>query len=121
MPSPSVSPAPLRAAKCPLRARMPQRNGLVRSCRDRWWKICRALFSMKTVRVRGVLLDVDGTLLDSNDAHALAWRDAFDACGFDIPFERVRPLIGMGGDKLIETLAKIRDESSDVGREISER
>jgi phosphoglycolate phosphatase-like HAD superfamily hydrolase len=48
-----------------------------------------------------VILDVDGTLVDSNDAHARAWVDALREGGFDVPFERVRPLIGMGGDKLL--------------------
>ena len=51
----------------------------------------------RAVRLRGVILDVDGTLVDSNDAHARAWVEALKEGGFDVPFERVRPLIGMGG------------------------
>ena len=51
-------------------------------------------------RPRGVLLDVDGTLVDSNDAHAHAWVEALAEHGIVVPFEKVRPLIGMGGDKL---------------------
>ena len=43
-----------------------------------------------------VILDVDGTLVDSNDAHARAFAEVLE-----VPFERVRPLIGMGSDKLI--------------------
>ena len=53
--------------------------------------------------IRCVLLDVDGTLVDSNDAHARAWEEAFRAAGFAVPFERVRRMVGMGGDKLIPT------------------
>ena len=49
--------------------------------------------------IRGVLLDVDGTLVDSNDAHAHAWVKAFAENGIDVAFGDVRPLIGMGGDK----------------------
>lgn len=45
---------------------------------------------------RGVLLDLDGTLIDSNDAHAHAWVTALAGEGFDIPFARVRRLIGRG-------------------------
>ena len=45
---------------------------------------------MASSRIRGVILDVDGTLVDSNDAHARAWVDAFAEFGFDVPFERVR-------------------------------
>jgi HAD superfamily hydrolase (TIGR01509 family) len=53
--------------------------------------------------VRCVLLDVDGTLVDSNDAHARAWEEAFREAGFEVPLARVRRMIGMGGDKLIPT------------------
>ncbi len=54
--------------------------------------------------LEAVLLDIDGTLVLSNDTHAEAWVRAFRAHGYDLPFERVRPLIGMGADKLIPTL-----------------
>jgi phosphoglycolate phosphatase-like HAD superfamily hydrolase len=54
---------------------------------------------------------VDGTLVDSNDAHARAWVDAFAAHGIDVPFERVRRCIGMGGDKLMPTVSSIEEES----------
>jgi HAD superfamily hydrolase (TIGR01509 family) len=72
------------------------------------------------VRIRGVLLDVDGTLIDSNDAHARAWVDALDEFGYDIPFERVRPLIGMGGDKVLPALLGI-PKDSDEGERLSKR
>src|SRR6266566_5429923 len=52
-------------------------------------------------RFRAVILDVDGTLVDSNDAHAKAWVEALAAYGYTVPFEKVRPLIGKGGDTLI--------------------
>jgi len=58
---------------------------------------------------RAALLDVDGTLVDSNDAHAQAWVDACHELGFvNVRFERVRPLIGMGADKLLEVLVEQR-------------
>ena len=60
---------------------------------------------------RALLLDIDGTLIDSNDAHAHAWVDTFREHGHEIPFDRVRPLIGMGGDRLLEELIGISDES----------
>jgi HAD superfamily hydrolase (TIGR01509 family) len=70
--------------------------------------------------LRGVLLDVDGTLIDSNDAHASAWCDAFREFGFDVPFERVRPLIGMGGDKLLPQVTGL-EHDSDQAKRITER
>jgi len=45
---------------------------------------------------RAVLVDIDGTLVDSNDAHAQAWIAALAERGRTVKFERVRPLIGMG-------------------------
>ena len=53
-------------------------------------------------RYQGVLLDVDGTLVDSNDAHAQAWVEALAKHGYEITVPRARSLVGMGGDKLIE-------------------
>ncbi|GAC1497621.1 MAG: HAD family hydrolase [Vulcanimicrobiaceae bacterium] len=69
-----------------------------------------------------VLLDIDGTLLDSNDAHAQSWADAFRAYGYAISAQRVRPLIGMGGDKLLKTLVPgLHPEDGSVGQKLSER
>ena len=45
---------------------------------------------------RAVLLDVDGTLVDSNDAHAHAWVEALAESGRRVAFLRARPLVGMG-------------------------
>jgi HAD superfamily hydrolase (TIGR01509 family) len=47
------------------------------------------------------LLDVDGTLVDSNDAHAHAWVETLAEEGIAVPFTKVRRLIGKGGDKLV--------------------
>ncbi|MDP8916569.1 MAG: HAD family hydrolase [Pseudomonadota bacterium] len=48
-----------------------------------------------------VIFDVDGTLIDSNDQHALAWLRAFRRFGHHAPFEAIRGQIGKGGDQLI--------------------
>jgi len=66
---------------------------------------------MASSRVRGVILDVDGTLVDSNDAHARAWVDAFREFEFDVPYDRVRALIGMGGDNLLPEAIGVEAES----------
>ena len=44
---------------------------------------------------QAVLLDVDGTLVDSNPAHAHAWVEALAASGRRVDLLRVRPLVGM--------------------------
>lgn len=55
-------------------------------------------------RYAAVLLDVDGTLVDSNDAHAHCWADVLEKHGYEVPYSRVRSLIGMGGDLLIHAV-----------------
>jgi HAD superfamily hydrolase (TIGR01509 family) len=67
-----------------------------------------------------VLLDVDGTLVDSNDAHASAWVDALTEAGHLVSFEDVRRLIGKGGDKVLPETIGLAKESSE-GRAIEER
>lgn len=67
-----------------------------------------------------MILDVDGTLVDSNDAHARAWIDAFEAEGIAVAYDGVRRSIGMGGDKLMPAVSGI-EEDSDVGKRIAER
>jgi HAD superfamily hydrolase (TIGR01509 family) len=71
-------------------------------------------------QLTGVLLDVDGTLIDSNDAHARSWSETLKEFGRDVPAGRVRPLIGMGGDKLLPMLLGVESET-DAGRAFSER
>lgn len=51
-----------------------------------------------------MIFDVDGTLVDSNDAHTAAFVEAFAEFGFQVPFEDVRRRIGEGSDKLIPQL-----------------
>jgi HAD superfamily hydrolase (TIGR01509 family) len=69
---------------------------------------------------RTVIFDIDGTLVDSNNAHALAWVKALREHGFLVGFAQVRWLIGMGGDKLLPTLTDLDSESEDA-RAINER
>lgn len=70
--------------------------------------------------LKGVLLDIDGTLVVSNDAHAHGWVEAFQQFGIAVRFEDVRPLIGMGGDKIIPALAPTLDINMGLGKEINE-
>ena len=71
--------------------------------------------------IEGVILDVDGTLVASNDIHAQAWVEAFSNYGYEIPFEQVRPLIGMGGDQVIPRLVATLNGKEGVGKQIADR
>ena len=69
---------------------------------------------------RAVILDVDGTLIDTNDAHAHAWVDVCNQFGHPVAFGRVRELIGMGGDRVLPALTGMSEESP-TGQEMKER
>ncbi len=56
------------------------------------------------------ILDVDGTLVDTNYHHALAWFHAFREYGVQLPIWRIHRHIGMGGDQLV---AALTDEKTD--------
>lgn len=69
--------------------------------------------------MKTILLDVDGTLIDSNDAHARAWVEALEEAGFEPNYISIRKKIGMGGDHLLPNVTGI-DIDEEEGREISE-
>ena len=62
-------------------------------------------------RLDTVLLDIDGTLIDSTYLHALAWMRAFHTIDETPLWFRVHRAIGMGGDKLVEHVLGAQAES----------
>lgn len=70
-----------------------------------------------------LVLDVDGTLVDTNYHHTVAWLRAFRGLGITVPGWRVHRAIGMGGDKLVAAVAGDAVERShgDALREAWER
>ena len=67
-----------------------------------------------------MIFDVDGTLVDSNDAHADAWVEAFAEHGITVAYDSVRRAIGMGSDKLMPAVAGIEEDTNE-GKTISTR
>src|SRR4051812_41148050 len=61
----------------------------------------------------GVLFDIDGTLVDTNYLHTIAWFRAFDECGYQVPMSSIHHRIGMGGDKLMPDLIGQEDDRAD--------
>jgi HAD superfamily hydrolase (TIGR01509 family) len=66
--------------------------------------------------IRAAILDIDGTLLDSNIAHTEAWVRALAEAGHTVSFEHIRSLIGMGGDQLLPAAIGVSVESSEGSR-----
>ena len=71
-------------------------------------------------RYRAVVLDMDGTLIDSNAAHVHAWVEALREHGHEVSDEDIWPWVGMGGDNLLPAAVKISKESPE-GKAIAER
>jgi HAD superfamily hydrolase (TIGR01549 family) len=66
-----------------------------------------------------VVLDVDGTLLDSNYHHVVAWSRAFERSGVRVPGWKIHSALGMGGDRLVPAVAG-EDVEREHGSEIRE-
>ncbi|HEV2911800.1 MAG TPA: HAD family hydrolase [Pyrinomonadaceae bacterium] len=69
--------------------------------------------------IKAVIFDIDGTLVDSVDLHAQAWKEAFKHFGKDIPYQQVRRQIGKGGDQLMPVFFS-REELEEFGEEMEE-
>lgn len=74
-------------------------------------------------QLRAAILDVDGTLVDTNYHHALAWFRAFREHGIVLPIWRLHRHVGMGGDKFVAAVAgeDVEERLGDLVREEWER
>jgi HAD superfamily hydrolase (TIGR01509 family) len=64
---------------------------------------------------RGVLFDIDGTLVDTTYLHAVCWAEALRDAGHHVPTAQVHHAIGMGGDELLDhLLGAERDSATDA-------
>jgi membrane protein len=75
---------------------------------------------------QAILLDIDGTLVDSNDAHVEAWRQAFRQHGYDFEPAEIHEQIGKGSDNLLPTMTpdapeQVRDALDHAHGEIYKR
>ncbi|MFV0623657.1 HAD family hydrolase [Sphingomonas sp. ac-8] len=69
--------------------------------------------------IRAVLFDIDGTLVDSNDLHVIAWEEAFAGADVRLDRDTIRGHIGKGADMLIPSLLPTAD--ADTCRALGER
>jgi beta-phosphoglucomutase-like phosphatase (HAD superfamily) len=63
---------------------------------------------------KAAIFDLDGTLLDSVDLHAIAWQESLLKFGHDVSFDQVRSQIGKGGDKLIPVFLSADEQRDHV-------
>jgi HAD superfamily hydrolase (TIGR01549 family) len=75
--------------------------------------------SIDTAAIDTAVIDVDGTLVDTNYHHALAWSRAFRRHDLTVPLWRLHRAIGMGGDKLVAAVAgdDVEDRLGDALRD----
>lgn len=69
--------------------------------------------------IKAVIFDIDGTLIDSNEAHAASFVEAFKKFGKSAPFEELKCLIGMGADDILEKYLS-ESEIEAFGEELKE-
>jgi len=71
-------------------------------------------------RIAAALFDIDGTLVDSNDFHVHAWREAFAESGYDFAPDVIHRQIGKGADQLIPSLVPGASDETGPGKRIGE-
>lgn len=72
--------------------------------------------SSALLKAKAVIFDVDGTLVDTVDAHAESWRRAFAAFGREFDFDAIRSQIGKGGDQLLPVFLSEREVEEEGDR-----
>ena len=70
------------------------------------------------MKYQAAIFDIDGTLLDSVDLHAEAWRQIFLQHDRDVPFEKIRAQIGKGGDQLLPVFFS-KEELAEFGEKMN--
>lgn len=71
-------------------------------------------------KVQGVILDLDGTLVDSNQGRTAAWVEAFSESGYSVTHDQVRAMIGLVPHEIL-TRAVGFGEDAETGRKIRDR
>lgn len=61
------------------------------------------------MKLQGIIFDIDGTLVDSNDLHAQCWLEAFQHFGKRFEYDVIRHQIGKGGDLLVPDLLRAKE------------
>ena len=73
----------------------------------------------RSVHLKAILFDIDGTLVDSNDKHTRCWIEAFAHFGKNVEWDVIRSQIGKGGDLLVPDTMNAR-EMREFGKQLQE-
>lgn len=76
---------------------------------------------MNKIALKAVFFDIDGTLIDSNDAHTQAWVQMLQRHGRPVSYEQIRSFIGKGSDKVFAELLGIDSDSTLAKQIIKDR
>ena len=71
--------------------------------------------------LRAVLMDIDGTLLDSAEAQTQSWLRVLQDFGYAVEYRQVRARIGMGQDRMLRELCGISEASPRARRMLTTR
>lgn len=63
--------------------------------------------------INAAIFDLDGTLVDSNDLHVLAWQETFRHFGKEIRVEKLREQVGKGGDQYLPVFLSEKGDAGD--------
>jgi len=77
--------------------------------RSPWLAVGNALAREKIAAMPALLFDLDGTLVDSVYQHVIAWRDALESVGIDLPVWKIHRRIGMSGGLFVAALSRELD------------
>src|SRR4051812_38405200 len=69
--------------------------------------------------LKAVIFDIDGTLVDSVEAHARSWQQTLEKYGKKIELEEIRKMIGMGSDQMLPEIFSA-EQLERYGKEIDE-
>jgi HAD superfamily hydrolase (TIGR01509 family) len=101
---PDANPAPDRTSpKRRLAAAGENTNGKI---------LPKQIHMMNQIALKAVFFDIDGTLIDSNDAHTKAWVQTLRHHGRSVGYEQMRRLIGKGSDKVFAEVLGIDADSA---------
>jgi HAD superfamily hydrolase (TIGR01549 family) len=71
--------------------------------------------------IRGFIFDIDGTLVDSNDAHRNAWTQALEQLGYEVSREQIRSMVGVNSGQAVQAAVGLHPDDPAAKRLIERK